>query len=361
MRRQPTSDQRFVTLDLLRGLAAMAILARHLSWTDLPSHLVRSYLSVDLFFALSGFVIAHAYEQRFADGFSPRRFALARLIRLYPLYACATLLAGIEYLAFPSDGHPLAFAADFATSLLFLPSFGGGAHLSREFFALNGPAWSLFWELVVNMIYALLFRWLDRGRLGLILAVSALLLAGLIAYQGDGDFGLTWRSCPGGFLRACFGFFAGVAIFRTRRRHAAPAVPGIALAAFACAVMLAGDFVRTAAFDLAFVLVGAPMLVWFGASATIDGIPARVGRWLGFLSYPVYVMQASLAGLFWLNQDMLPGGAPAHDTPWLYLLRAAIVIVPSAALAIWLDQPLRAWLVRRWVPDRPPTSAQTAP
>jgi peptidoglycan/LPS O-acetylase OafA/YrhL len=361
MQRQPASHERFVTLDLLRGLAALAILTRHLSWSDLPSRLTRDYLAVDLFFVLSGFVIAHAYERRFAAGLGSRRFAIARLIRLYPLYACGTLLAAIEYLASGSAHRGVRFALDFATGMLFLPSPGGGRNLHRELFALNGPAWSLFFELVVNMGYALVFRWLDARRLGAIVAGCAVLLAALIAFEGNADFGLGWNSVPGGFLRACFGFSAGVAIYRVRLRHPAPRVPGVPLAAVACAVMLAGDFVRTAAFDVGFILVGAPLLVWLGASATIGAIPGRIALALGFLSYPVYVMQSSLITLFWNNQGLLPGGAPPNDTPWLFALRFAVVVVPSAALGVWFDRPVRAWLVARFVPERPAAAAQTAP
>jgi peptidoglycan/LPS O-acetylase OafA/YrhL len=361
MQRQPHSHERFVTLDLLRGLAALAILTRHLSWSDLPSRLTRDYLAVDLFFVLSGFVIAHAYEARFAGGLPPRRFALARLIRLYPLYACGTLLAAIEYLTGNGASRGVRFTLDFVTAILFLPSPGGGRNLHRELFALNGPAWSLFFELVVNLGYALLFRWLDARRLGAIVAGSAVVLAALIAFEGNADFGLGWNSVPGGFLRACFGFSAGVAICRIRLRHPAPRVPGLALAAVACAVMLAGDFIHTAVFDAGFILAGGPLLVWLGASATIGTIPGRIAVALGFLSYPVYVMQSPLIRLFWNNVGLLLGGPPPNDTPWLYALRFAVVVVPSAALAVWFDRPVRAWLVARFAPERPAAAAQTAP
>ncbi|NJR13661.1 MAG: acyltransferase [Phyllobacteriaceae bacterium] len=71
--------QVFHVLDGMRGVAALAVVERHkpdfLFGTALPA----SYLAVDLFFMLSGFVIAHAYEQRLRDGLSVVRFTLLRL------------------------------------------------------------------------------------------------------------------------------------------------------------------------------------------------------------------------------------------------------------------------------------------
>ena len=64
---------RLETLDLLRGLAALAILARHFPWPEYDVLLLpRSYLAVDLFFTLSGFVIAYSYQHRLEGGL-PRR------------------------------------------------------------------------------------------------------------------------------------------------------------------------------------------------------------------------------------------------------------------------------------------------
>jgi len=85
--RENTRD-RFAGLDLLRGIAAVAVLLMHCwttpsSWPQAsPNLLPRAYLAVDLFFVLSGFVITHAYGQRLGSAAELRRYCLARLIRL---------------------------------------------------------------------------------------------------------------------------------------------------------------------------------------------------------------------------------------------------------------------------------------
>src|ERR1700748_2589335 len=84
----------FYTIDGLRGLAALLVVMRH----TIPLHggtlnSPSSYLAVELFFQFSGFVIAHAYDKRFAEGLGFWEFAKIRFIRLYPLYFIAFAIA----------------------------------------------------------------------------------------------------------------------------------------------------------------------------------------------------------------------------------------------------------------------------
>ena len=76
-----TSPDRFVSLDGLRGIAAIAVMLFHVSLGYMPG----GSLAVDFFFCLSGFVIALAFGKRFANGLSFRAFAKARFARLYPM------------------------------------------------------------------------------------------------------------------------------------------------------------------------------------------------------------------------------------------------------------------------------------
>ena len=75
---------RFVTLDALRGIAAIGVMLYH-SMPDSPLVIPGGYLAVDLFFVLSGFVIALTYEDKLRDGMTPREFLALRAIRLWPM------------------------------------------------------------------------------------------------------------------------------------------------------------------------------------------------------------------------------------------------------------------------------------
>ena len=142
------SSQRhvYLNLDALRGVAAISVMLYHFSpfITDgkvLPS----SYLAVDLFFLLSGFVIAHAYDRKIESGMGFGTFLLIRLIRLYPLYLAGTLL-GFFYLLIknrliPAEYLPLSdIAVMLTTGMFFIPLVGSAYH---TIFPLNPASWSL--------------------------------------------------------------------------------------------------------------------------------------------------------------------------------------------------------------------------
>ena len=84
---------RFTGLDGLRGLAALAVFGAHVPDPLLRDALPGCDLAVDLFFALSGFVLAHAYFERLRKGMGVGTFFKRRVIRLYPLYALGTIIS----------------------------------------------------------------------------------------------------------------------------------------------------------------------------------------------------------------------------------------------------------------------------
>ena len=80
------SRNRYITLDAMRGIAALFVVARHFSGLRGAADPQFSFLAVDLFFLLSGFVLSFSYDERIAAGMSPAAFLMKRIIRLYPLY-----------------------------------------------------------------------------------------------------------------------------------------------------------------------------------------------------------------------------------------------------------------------------------
>src|SRR5258708_8409695 len=111
------NTQRFVVLDSWRGIAACLVALFHL---DAYSHLYggpflrNSWLFVDFFFVLSGFVIAANYQQRLLDGFGIGRFLLLRLGRRYPVhFTIFALFIGCGLLrGLPTNLRPCAALPD---------------------------------------------------------------------------------------------------------------------------------------------------------------------------------------------------------------------------------------------------------
>jgi peptidoglycan/LPS O-acetylase OafA/YrhL len=147
-----------VALDGLRGLAALAVALFHAA-IFFPALTViapaNGYLAVDFFFVLSGFVLAHAYSERFAKGMTACAFMGRRLRRLYPLYLLSLALwlpLGIRGLMSRTlDPRQTIIAA--VAALLYLP-----APQSFLVYPLNPPTWSLFYELAANLFFAVIGR-----------------------------------------------------------------------------------------------------------------------------------------------------------------------------------------------------------
>jgi peptidoglycan/LPS O-acetylase OafA/YrhL len=87
-----TARPHFNTLDGIRGLAAILVVIFHAEQFFGARPFPKSYLAVDVFFLLSGAVVANAYEHRLQSDMSLARFTWLRIVRIYPLYLLGTVL-----------------------------------------------------------------------------------------------------------------------------------------------------------------------------------------------------------------------------------------------------------------------------
>jgi peptidoglycan/LPS O-acetylase OafA/YrhL len=304
---EPKVKRSFVTLDGLRGIAALGIISRH-SPAYFANGFFESYLAVDFFFVLSGFVLAHAYIKRFHQGLTTIHFMTIRLVRLYPLYLFALAISAL--LGWRELAHGEIVSTDFVKNLIpalfFLPS--PPLHEGARLFPLNEPAWSLFFELLANLGFALMCRHLSRDKLCVTvllasLALSLAVIAGLFGFAIPGigamNAGFEWRSFVAGLLRVSYSFFAGVLVYRTWSNWR----PVIKVPPAALVVLLIGILVAhppheyQIAFDLIITIFIFPIVIWLGAGSVATGPIARIFTWLGLSSYAVYVLQVPLYNL----------------------------------------------------------------
>ena len=344
------TKQKFAVLDGMRGIAALFVLTRHTSnfW---GFWLFKSYLAVDLFFILSGFVIAHAYEEKLLRGvISNRQFFLIRIIRLYPVYALSLVLAaGLAIFAglHTVDSHGVMLwqiVMTIVLAMLFLPSYVPGV---PALFPLNDPAWSLFFELTVNFMYAVIRPWLTDKRLTALLVFFGLLVCFCSFKNGGLDTGFTWglRSIVTGAARCSFGFLFGVYLYKNRARssNVRGVFPTLVTPVLALAVVLSlpnlHDFNWIADFVCAAVVF--PMCVLLAARAEKPPFEAGLLA-LGSASYPIYVLHQPLGHLLWL---LFPEAIKTHAPISGIIL--VLVLVPAT---VWLEKtfdiPLRKRLTR---------------
>jgi peptidoglycan/LPS O-acetylase OafA/YrhL len=276
-------------LDALRGLAAILVFAHHLLGVyGIHLNELTAILSVDLFFMLSGFVLAKTYGGRFEHGLSANAFIKARYRRLMkPVLIGASI--GLVYQA-TAGTLTFAVAASLITTGLFLPALWMPAYL----FPLNWPVWSLFSEIYSNLVHVLLAK-----------ARPAL----LIAFFGTGYLVMTASLGPTTGMKAAFlvpslfraatAYFIGVELYRRFGDTPLPVSPSVGIAGFVLAALTL-PYLPAALADLSFVLVIAPLVV----RSAIGLDPTRWATALGTLSFPLYAVHVptiQLAHAFGLN------------------------------------------------------------
>lgn len=294
----------YATLDGMRGVAAIAVVLLHAGKMVGP-HMesTSAILAVDFFFCLSGFVICHAYEQQISAGMPLKTFVSTRLIRLGPLFVLGQLLGFAIFGLMAISGHTITSAGVEAlrdiVNIVGLPSLPRSPE--QLLYPLNIPAWSLFFELAINIAFVGYLRsgLRSHGKVLLALFATAIIFCFLMANDVSGAD--TWGTFHIALARVCWSFSAGVALYRIkdfswveRVRFPAPALYVI-LAVLLVVEIPSGIHVY---YDLALILVVLPLLVLAGSSGSRSGRINRVEKALGGISYPVYITHYPLHLLY---------------------------------------------------------------
>ena len=365
-------------LDGLRGVAAILVLFYHIFegfafaeatngvGSGIITTLNHAHIAVDFFFILSGFVISYAYDNRWGQ-MSMGQFFKRRLIRLHPMLVMGAVMgfAAFAFVGFERwDGNaaPMGWVMmALLLTMFMIPAVPGLPYEVRgngEMFPLNGPAWSLFFEYVGNILYALFIRRLSTKRLAALTLVLGVLHAWFFVgdISGYGMLGVGWTidevNFWGGLLRMLFPFTLGMLISRTFKPMK---VKG---AFWICSVVLivlfsvpyiesAGGVVNlNCLYEFVCVALIFPLLVWLGAcgSTTEGGKDThRIYQALGDLSYPLYIVHYPIMYIFyaWLIDKQIYSLSHCLGV-------ATLVVVSSILLAILClklyDEPLR----RKW-------------
>ena len=358
--RTSSGKAHFEVLDGLRGSAAFLIVIFHLFnyafGFDSPLSLVRhAYLAVDFFFGLSGFVVAYAYDDRWERMTIPQFFRI-RLIRLHPMVLLGATLGLIGYIFDPfgkainHTAAPMLLLA-YITSLLLVPSPPVGGR-SGETQALNGPAWSLMQEYLGNIAYALVLRRLRTVTLGIIFLISGLMLVWVANMKGSLDGGWGYSEIWMAPLRLTVSFVMGLWVYRLQGRIRHPRI-GLLLLSIVLVVVFqmprfsnAGGLSLNGLYDAACVLLLFPLILLCGAHSEAGAGMMKFCKFSGKLSYPLYITHIPLV-------YVLANFAHTQHPDKIVVLVWIAVILPLAIAVAWIalkyfDEPVRAWLTRRY-------------
>ncbi|WP_304559716.1 acyltransferase family protein [Sphingomonas immobilis] len=345
-------QRKFYTLDGLRGVAAIAVAMFHFAPLVAPVMLGSSYLAVDLFFLMSGFVIAYSYERKFASGMGVGKFMLVRVIRLYPMYILGTAIFALPIAAALLMRKDLVwtvggFSTAMASALLMLPSPPIPGK-SLTLFVLNPPAWSLFYELLSNLLFAAIFPVLSDRIVKLLIAVSALgLVASAFAF-GNLEGGAHWNDFVVGFARVGFSFFLGVLLCRLHRLKRLPAwrVPPVMILIASVAVLsISVSAGARPFFDLFAVIALFPLLV-IAALANEPKANIRAYTVPGLISYPLYTIHMPALALVTGVMAKFTGGRVEQFAPAIGIALIVVLALAAWGLAQTYDVAARKMLTR---------------
>lgn len=351
--------ERLAALTSVRIFLAVGVVLFHLSlawtlddraWTSL---IERARLGVDVFFILSGFVLAHVYSAALAAGqYSHREFLAARIARIYPAHlAVLALMLAMAAAAFvlgerldPTRYSAWGFVQTLFLTHAWLPTTG--------VVEWNGPSWSLSAEWGAYLAFPLFARagLALRERPLVLLALSAILFAVLdMGYTAAFGTPLIHAEFNLGVLRLAPEFLAGVALFHLVARTRTSPVRA-----------MAGAFAATT-FLVALMHIGADERLIVAASGVLIASLALVSKagadgWLanptllrlGEASYAVYLLHLPVMTLWKNAHAAIFGGESAYV---LSMAEAGgiLALTVGGALAIhalW-EQPVRR-LIRRW-------------
>ena len=371
----------FALLDGLRGVAALAVLWYHVNegfafaeaTNGAGDGIIRSfnhgYLAVDFFFLLSGFVIAYAYDDRWGRGLTIGSFFKRRLIRLHPMLIAGAIIGAITFLiqgGVTWGGEAVntgQLLLCLALTFLFIPAYPSAGYEVRgngEMFPLNGPYWSLFFEYIGNILYALLLRRLSTKVLALLVALLGITFVWFATTNVStyGSIGVGWTldavNFLGGSLRMLFPFTLGMLLSRTFNprpiRGAFWLCTLLLLALFAVPYIEAMQpLCMNGVFEMTCIMLVFPAIVLLAASSTsVSATTERTATLLGNLSYPLYTVHYPLMYLFYAGL-IANGKYNFTSAPWQSLGVMAASILLAFVLMKWYDAPIRKWLSARFL------------
>jgi peptidoglycan/LPS O-acetylase OafA/YrhL len=341
---------RFVFIDGLRGVAAMMVVVVHISgamfvqygsW--LPAWLERimalGRLGVDVFFVLSGYVIAFSVRNGSYTFAFLGRFAVKRSVRLDPTYwvaiAAEVALVWLTAKLFVQFAQPLPSFATIAAHVLYLQDLLALGNINPVF-------WTLCIEVQFYVFFVMALVCLRRARESLQATtfdvVSQAFAVAVFIYSLCVFFGFAPNPHPGLFIERWWQFFVGVLAWRST--HAQRVKPEFlaALAAVACA-WLAARFER-GAIVIATTLTGSLIVAAALTSNMVRWLSSAPIQFLGRISYSLYLFHAVVGWRFarFVSVTFAPTAGP--------LLVAALFIVSIAACIV------ASWIVYRTV-ERP--------
>jgi len=347
---RPATDakQHFEILDGLRGVAALCVVLFHfMEWiySDPADNFIgHGFLAVDFFFCLSGFVIGYAYDDRMRN-IGVIAFLKSRLIRLHPLVIAGSILGLTAFLFDPFVSSPGIYTAGktlliFICSMLLIP-LPVMADRGYNLFGLNAPSWSLFWEYVASIGYALILYKLKRHYIIILTVISGIGICIVCCRAGNLLGGWSGPTFWDGGLRVSYSFLAGLLVYRSKF------IVKNNLGFVGLSLLLVVAFLIPYSqwnwiVEPLIVLFYFPFLVALGAGSSLNPGLKNVCVLSGMISYPLYMTHYAL---LWIFGNYYTNYKP-NAVSLVLIITGGFIFVIGLAYLVMLkyDIPLRRYL-----------------
>jgi peptidoglycan/LPS O-acetylase OafA/YrhL len=338
----------------------------HIFEANASSHLDQvinhGYLAVDFFFVLSGFVVGYAYDDRWGK-MTLGDFFKRRLIRLQPMVVMGTIIGALLFyfqdsVLWPGI-HEVAIWKMLAIMLIGFTMLPVPLSMDirgwTEMYPLNGPAWTLFFEYIANILYALFIRNFSNKVLAVLAFLAGCALIHLAVTSPKGDVIGGWSIEPAqlriGFSRLLYPFFAGLLLSRMGK------LIHLKNSFFWCSMLIvavlsipriggSGHLWMNGLYDSLSIIFIFPLIVFLGASGEVKGkFASRLCKFFGDISYPVYITHYPVIYIYtgWVYDNKVPL-REAFPSGLLVLLTC--IVLAYACVKLY-DQPVRQWLSRK--------------
>ncbi|GHT61822.1 acyltransferase [Bacteroidia bacterium] len=349
-------------LDGLRGVAALMVVAFHVMEAYATSRfdqvLNHAHLAVDFFFVLSGFVIGYAYDDRWGK-MTVGNFLKRRIFRLHPMVVFGTALGVLLFYFGASTVFPLIHDIPVWKVLVFallgmlmIPTPPAmDIRGWQEMYTLDAPIWSLAFEYIANILYALFVRKFSKIVLSILVFLAACATLYLTLTQGDaiGGWALDGHHLQVGFIRLIYPFFAGLLLYRiskpAARIQSAFLWCSLLLVAVLSVPRIGGEETlwMNGLYEAILIIIVFPLIVFMGASGEVKGkYTSKICQFLGDISYPLYLVNYPLCYIHtgWLSDTKYTFA----EAGWISaLVFAASILLAWLALKLF-DEPVRKWL-----------------
>ena len=374
------SKPRFEGLDGLRGVAAITVVIFHIFeiFSGDPAHQIinHGYLAVDFFYALSGFVISYAYDDRW-NKMSLWDFYKRRLIRLHPLVIAGTFVGVCYYFfgeseVFPNieNVKPYAFFLTILLNILMIPqpkSFDIRGWGTTN--AFDDTTWTLTYEYLINILYSLIIRRLNNVIISILTVLSAFLTINLTMnfdlfnvftnrdsrrYTVIGGWEISTCEVFIAFSRLFYPFFSGYLISRLKLKIKLP------YSFFICSIILItflscprmtdeSKWFTNGIYETIVIIIIFPIILLIGAGDTEQNEKIiKICKFLGDFSYPLYITHIPLiyclyAWKYFHKDDQKFNAISVSIGSFL------IMIFNAYSLIKLYDEPVRMWLSEKFL------------